>query len=174
MARAPRYAAIDIGTTKVCTLVGHVNDTGEVEIAGVGVAPARGLQKGMVVNIEEASDAIRTSVHRAERTSGVRISSAHVGITGNHLNSANHRGTITLSHSDRLVSEEDVARVFLHQTLRLTGIAPEPGLDRLSRDLSLGKRATLHEAPADRDVSASIGAGDTDIEQRSILEFDTP
>ncbi len=111
MARAPRYAAIDIGTTKVCTLVGHVNDTGEVEIAGVGVAPARGLQKGMVVNIEEASDAIRTSVHRAERTSGVRISSAHVGITGNHLNSANHRGTITLSHSDRLVSEEDVARV---------------------------------------------------------------
>ena len=111
MARSFIHAAVDVGTTKVCTLVGQVGMGGDIEVTGVGIAPARGLLKGMVVNIDEAAEAIRTSIQRAERTSGSRVVSAHVGITGSHLSALNNRGTITITRSDRLVSEEDVSRV---------------------------------------------------------------
>src|SRR5439155_12926702 len=72
---------------------------------------ARGLQKGMVVNIDEASEAIRASVQRAERTSGTRVQLAHVGITGSHVAATNARGTVTVTRHDRLVTEDDVNRV---------------------------------------------------------------
>lgn len=111
MARGSLYAAIDIGTTKVCTLVGRPGPGDTLEVTGVGVAPSRGLLKGMVVDMEEATQSIRDSVQRAERTSGSRILSAHVGITGNHVSSLNNRGMITITRNDRVVSEEDVTRV---------------------------------------------------------------
>lgn len=120
MARGPVYAAIDVGTTKVCTLVGQVGVTGEVQVTGVGVVPARGLLKGMVVNIDDAAEAIRLSVERAERTSGSRITSAHVGITGAHIDCLNNRGMVTITRSDRLVSVEDVSRVM--EAARAVGI----------------------------------------------------
>ncbi len=111
MAKAPQYAVIDIGTTKVCTLVGQVGASGEVEVIGVGIAPSRGLQKGMVVNIDEATDAIRASIQRATRSSGSHVSHAYIGITGSHLTSVNNKGTVTMIRPDRLVATEDVSRV---------------------------------------------------------------
>ena len=117
-----QFAAIDIGTTKICTLVGQTNHAGELEITGVGVAPARGMQKGMVVNIDEAADAIRASVQRAERTSGRKITSALVGITGTHITSVTNTGTITITRTDRLISDEDVNRVI--ETARTTVAIP--------------------------------------------------
>lgn len=111
MARSPQFTAIDIGTTKVCTLVGQMGASGDVEVTGVGIAPSRGLQKGMVVNIEEATDAIRSSLQRAARSSGSHPSHAYVGITGTHLSSANNRGTVTMVRPDRLVEPDDVERV---------------------------------------------------------------
>ena len=77
----PTFAAIDVGTTKVCTVVAEVA-AGEIRILGVGVGPSAGLQKGMVDNIHAAIEAIASSVDRAERASGTRILSAHVGIAG--------------------------------------------------------------------------------------------
>lgn len=120
MARASHYAAIDIGTTKVCTLVGQMGSGGEVQVTGVGIAPSHGLIKGMVVDIDEAAEAIRVSVERAERTSGSRIFSAHVGITGSHVSCLNNRGMVTITRSDRLVSLEDVSRVL--EAARAVGI----------------------------------------------------
>lgn len=111
MARSPQFTAIDIGTTKVCTLVGQMGASGDVEVTGVGIAPSRGLQKGMVVNIEEATDAIRASLQRAARSSGSHPTRAYVGITGAHLSSANNRGTVTMVRADRLVEPDDVDRV---------------------------------------------------------------
>jgi len=106
------FAAIDVGTTKVCTLVGQVLPTnGDLQVQGVGITPARGLLKGVVVNIDECSEAIRASVQRAERSSGSRVLSAHVGITGSHVSATATRSTVTINRSDRLVTEEDVARV---------------------------------------------------------------
>ncbi len=115
------YAAIDIGTTKVCTLVAQYQDH-ELEVIGVGIAPAHGMQKGMVVNIDDAADAIRTSVQRAERTSGRRIGSALVGITGTHITSVTNTGSITITRPDRLVSDEDLDRVI--ETARTTVAIP--------------------------------------------------
>ena len=67
---------IDVGTTKICTLVAEVHDTGKVNILGVGLTPSKGLDKGVVVNIDEAVNAIATSVEKAERLSGYRIGTA--------------------------------------------------------------------------------------------------
>src|SRR4051794_6102442 len=104
------YAAIDVGTTKVTTLVGEVLGTGELRILGVGVSPAAGLTRGMVDNIREATDAIKASVEKAERASGTRILSAHVGISGAHIESANNRGIVAIPDRARPISRDDIAR----------------------------------------------------------------
>jgi cell division protein FtsA len=108
--RSGTYAAIDLGTTKVCTLVGEVASTGELRILGVGVTPSAGLGKGMVENIREATEAIRASVDKAERASGTRILSAHVGISGAHVQSVNNRGIVAVPDRGHPISRDDVAR----------------------------------------------------------------
>ncbi len=104
------FAAIDLGTTKVCTIVGEVAGTGETRILGVGIAPSVGLSRGMVDNIREATDAIRASVDKAERASGTRILSAHVGISGNHVQSINNRGIVAVPDRAHPISRDDIAR----------------------------------------------------------------
>ena len=64
---------IDVGTTKVCTLVGEVGDDGVVRVVGVGTVPSRGVRKGVIVNVNEATQAIQASVEKAERVSGYDI-----------------------------------------------------------------------------------------------------
>jgi len=106
----PTIASIDVGTTKVCTLVGETNELGELRIVGVGVSPSRGLRKGIVVNATEAAEAIMSSVERAERISGYDIARAHVGIAGAHIASMNSRGVVGIPHSERGITDDDVAR----------------------------------------------------------------
>ena len=91
-------ASIDVGTTKVCTLVGEVNELGVLRIVGVGVSPSRGLRKGVVVNANEAADAIIASVERAERISGYQVTRAYTGIAGTHIASQNSRGVVAIPH----------------------------------------------------------------------------
>lgn len=110
MAKDNVMAAIDVGSTKVCTLVGEYDRDGEVQIVGVGINPSRGLRKGMVVNIDETVESIAESVEKAERSSGYKIVSAQVGIAGGHISSLNNRGVVAVSRSDRIISEDDVAR----------------------------------------------------------------
>jgi len=102
-------AAIDVGTTKVCTIIAEANDG--VRILGAGVTPSSGLHKGMVVNISEARESIRTSVRKAEQVSGYRIESAYVGVTGRHITSLNNRGVIAIGRNDRPVRSDDLRRV---------------------------------------------------------------
>lgn len=102
--------AIDVGTTKVCTLVGEVHDNGALRIIGVGVVPSRGLEKGTVVDVQGATGAIRDSVQEAARLSGVAIEKAFVGVSGQHIASVNSRGTTVVSRSARGVTDVDVAR----------------------------------------------------------------
>jgi len=73
---------IDVGTTKICTLVGRLHAPGQFQILGVGIEPAQGLKKGVVVDLEAATQAIARSVDKAERTSGVEIFSALVSLAG--------------------------------------------------------------------------------------------
>ncbi len=111
MSRWNTLSAIDVGTTKVCTIVAEVNDGGIMRVAGVGLTPSRGLHKGLVVNIGEAKQSIRESVRKAEQASGYKVESAYVGVTGRHISARNNRGVIAISRGDRLVRTDDLRRV---------------------------------------------------------------
>ncbi|MHB8674693.1 MAG: cell division protein FtsA [Candidatus Limnocylindrales bacterium] len=110
MAKERIVVGIDAGTTKVTTLIAEVSRNGSVHVIGVGVAPSRGLRKGVVVNIEETVESIAASVDKAERLSGYKVVSAYVGIAGAHVTSLNNRGVVAVSHPDRTITEDDVER----------------------------------------------------------------
>ena len=80
-------ASIDVGTTKICTILADVSDGDSPRVVGVGISPSRGLHKGLVVNINEARESIRDSVRKAEQTSDYKVESAYVGVTGRHVTS---------------------------------------------------------------------------------------
>jgi cell division protein FtsA len=103
-------SAIDVGTTKIATLVANVKAEDDIEILGVGVVPSHGLHKGILVNMDEAKQSIATSVKEAQRVSGIRIDSAYVGVTGRHITSLNNRGVISIPRDDRLVRAQDLKR----------------------------------------------------------------
>lgn len=104
-------AGLDIGTTKIAALIAEVTDDMRVNIIGVGLAPSKGLRKGTVVDIEQASESIVQAVEQAERMAGRRIESVFVGITGEHIRSLNSKGMIAVTSPTREISREDVERV---------------------------------------------------------------
>ena len=87
---------IDVGTTKICTLVGRIEDENSIRILGVGIEPSDGIRKGVIVDLAAASQAITNSVERAEQTSGLEIESALVSLAGAHVSSVNSRGAIAI------------------------------------------------------------------------------
>ena len=111
MKRRSVIAAIDVGSTKVAVVVGDHGDNGETRILGVGVAPASGLSRGVIDNIQSAREAIGIAVEKAEQACGMRILSAVVGISGNHIASQNNRGIIAVPDRSRPISADDRARV---------------------------------------------------------------
>jgi cell division protein FtsA len=106
-----KIAAIDIGTTKVCTIMGVLDDKSGLRIQGVGIAPSHGIEKAVVANVTQVKDSIRQSVNKAEMMAGTKMSSAYVGVTGQTISSANHKATIAITHNDQLVRQEDLKRV---------------------------------------------------------------
>ncbi|MFH1383200.1 MAG: cell division protein FtsA [Chloroflexota bacterium] len=111
MGKRTTIAAIDVGTTKICTTVAEVNEGRIIRVSGVGIVPSSGMHKGLVVSIGEARDAIRDSVKRAEQTSGYKIESAYVGVTGRHVTSSNNRAALTITRNDKMVRPSDLKRV---------------------------------------------------------------
>lgn len=111
MAKKSIYSAIDVGTTKTCAVIANITENNAMRVIGVGVCPTRGVQKGIVVNIDEAKVAIRDAVRKAEHSSGLKIESAYVGVTGRHITCVNSRSAVAISRSDRLVSHDDLTRV---------------------------------------------------------------
>ncbi len=104
----PIYVGIDVGTTKVCTLVGHLNADRQLRVIGVGIVPSQGMRKGGVVSLEGVARAIQASKDKAERSSGYEISSALVSISGQQISSLNSRGMSGVS--GRVISYDDVNR----------------------------------------------------------------
>ena len=82
---------IDVGTTKICTLVARVEQDDSLRIMGVGIEPSEGIRKGVIVDLTAASQAIARSVMQAEQTSGLKIDSALVSMAGAHVSSINSR-----------------------------------------------------------------------------------
>jgi len=102
---------LDIGTTKVCTVVAEIDESGRLDIVGVGNSLSGGIRKGVVIDIDSAAQAIMESVEKARAMSGHDITRVVVGVTGEHVASLNSRGVIAITHASREITEDDVARV---------------------------------------------------------------
>ncbi|MEX1253833.1 MAG: cell division protein FtsA [Dehalococcoidia bacterium] len=105
------FTSIDVGSTKVVTLVGEMLPEQPLRILGVGVAAAHGLNRGMVENLRDAGESIRTSVDQARRSSGVPVGSAFVSVAGPHISCQNNRGIVAIPDRERPISHDDVLRV---------------------------------------------------------------
>ncbi|MBI2026813.1 MAG: cell division protein FtsA [Deltaproteobacteria bacterium] len=99
---------LDIGTTKICAIVGELTDKG-VNIVGVGTSPSHGLRKGVVINIESTVESIRKAIDEAELTAGCEISSIYCGIAGGHIKGFNSHGIVAVKEKE--VKKADVQRV---------------------------------------------------------------
>jgi cell division protein FtsA len=99
---------LDIGTTKICAIVGNLTEDG-IDIVGIGSSPSRGLRKGVVINIDSTVQSIRKAVEEAELMAGCEIKTVYAGIAGGHIKGINSQGVIAIKN--REVSAEDVKRV---------------------------------------------------------------
>jgi cell division protein FtsA len=98
MAEQTVLVAVDVGTTKVCVLIGEVAARGGVDVIGIGQAHSDGLRKGVVIDIDRTVQSVANAVDAAERLSGLKVRSAFVGISGSHINSQNSRGMVAVRH----------------------------------------------------------------------------
>jgi len=99
---------LDIGTTKICAIVGEINDGG-VDIVGIGTHSSKGIRKGVVINIDATVESIRKAVEEAELMAGAEITSVYCGIAGNHIRGFNSHGIVAVKN--REVTDSDVKRV---------------------------------------------------------------
>lgn len=104
----PIVVGIDIGTTKVCTLVARIEGEHSLRILGVGIEPSQGIRRGTIVDLSSATQSISRSIEKAQRTSGLEITSALVSLAGSHISSINSRGVVGIS--GRVIDNNDVIR----------------------------------------------------------------
>jgi len=135
---------LDIGTTKVCAVVASADEMDRINVLGVGIAASDGLNRGVVVNIDRTVEAVRKAVDEAERMAGVRVRSVLVGIAGDHVQSLQSRGVITISNRHGEITENDVQRL-LEDTTHLAMPAD---------------REILHVIPQDFIVDGQDGVAD--------------
>ncbi len=102
---------LDIGTTKICAIVGKKNEFGKLEVLGMGKADSDGVIRGIVVNIDRTVHAIEKAVKEAEDSSGIEIHVVNVGIAGQHINSTIHHGSITRQQTSDEITIEDINRL---------------------------------------------------------------
>ena len=102
---------LDIGTTKVGTVIAAGDAEGGLRVIGVGSTPSRGIKRGVVVDVEETVAAIAQSVERAAHMAGVRAEGVVVGVTGDHIDSSNRHAAVTVAGAAGTISREDVRRV---------------------------------------------------------------
>ncbi|WP_412061384.1 cell division protein FtsA [Rubrivirga sp. IMCC45206] len=100
---------VDIGTTKICAVVASADELGRIHVRGMGVAESEGLNRGVVVNIDKTVDAVQKAIGEAERTAGIRTQSVVVGIAGDHIQSFQSRGVITVAGGE--IDRDDVRRL---------------------------------------------------------------
>ena len=141
--RDKTIVGLDIGSTKVCTLIAAAH-SGGMELAGVGKVDSKGLKKGVVVNLEATVETIKRSVHEAESMAGSEVDEVFVGLAGPHIRSFNSKGAIPISKQSREIMREDVRRVI--ETARAIALAPD--------------REIIHIIPQEFVVDDQEGIGD--------------
>lgn len=112
MSKRDVVVGLDIGTTKICCIVGELIEKGpnpRIDIVGIGTAPSSGLRKGVVVNIDLTVESIKKAVEEAELMAGVKVSTVYTGIAGGHIKSFNSTGVVAVK--DKEITAQDVQRV---------------------------------------------------------------
>lgn len=135
-------AALDIGSSKICTVIATLTDRGQPSIIGVSSVPSQGLKKGVIVNIDEAINSIASSLEAAERMAGLTISSVYISINGKHITSTNNKGVVAVAQDE--IMTEDVFRAI--ESARTVSIPPS--------------REILHVIPREFIVDAQGGIKD--------------
>src|SRR5690348_12105653 len=107
---AKTIAGVDVGTTKVCTVIGELGHAGHLRILGVGVAPSQGLKKGIVVNIDQAVESISNSVEKCQKISGFHISEANISIANSNISSQNSKGVVAVANNGHDIGHDDIER----------------------------------------------------------------
>ncbi len=102
---------LDIGTTKICAIIGRINEHNKLEILGLGKSVSEGVIRGMVMNINSTVDAISKAIKEAELQAGVDVKVVNVGIAGQHIKSSMHRGSIMRTTTDDEITPGDVDRL---------------------------------------------------------------
>jgi cell division protein FtsA len=134
---------LDIGSTKVCTLIAAVRETGLAPIS-VGIADSKGLKKGAVVNLEATVESIKKSVSEAEAMARCEVETVYVGLAGPHVKSFNSRGVTSIPTRTREINSDDVRRVI--ETARAVALSPD--------------REIIHILPQEFTVDDQTGIGD--------------
>src|SRR5256885_8329308 len=111
MASSDLMVGLEIGTSKICVVVGEGRPDGTIKILGVGEAPARGVRKGELVNFKTAMKCVHEAVVDVETKSDVMIRSVYVGVAGSHIQSFNNRGCVTLPEDRDEMDEQDIEDV---------------------------------------------------------------
>ncbi len=135
---------LDIGTTKICAIVGAKNEYGKMEVLGMGKAESLGVTRGVVSNIEKTVDAIRKAIKEAEEESRVDIKVVNVGIAGQHIQSHQHRNMMTRQSMDDEINQGDIDRLIdmMHR------IPQQPGYE------------IIHVLPQEYIVDSEVGIKD--------------
>ena len=109
MARREQYlVGLDVGTSRIAAIVAEVLEDGGLDISGIGVAEARGIRRGAVVNLEVAVESIKKAVEEAELTAGVEIDTVYLSLSGAQAKAFNSRGVVAVAGKNREITREDV------------------------------------------------------------------
>lgn len=112
MAKDSRHVAgIDVGTSKVATVIGKLEENGTLAITGIGKSEARGMRRGVVANLNEVVECLKASVEEAELMAGVSVDRAYVGVGGCNVRGLNSRGVVAVTNRERLIGKEEIQRV---------------------------------------------------------------
>src|ERR1700737_4715963 len=111
MASSDLMVGLEIGTSKICVVVGESRPDGTLKILGVGQAPSRGVRKGEIVDFETAMKCVHEAVVDAEQKSDVMIRSVYVGVAGGHIRGFNNRGCVMLPEDRDEIDDQDVEDV---------------------------------------------------------------
>jgi cell division protein FtsA len=111
MSRSRIISALDVGSSKIATLIAQIEEDGSINIIGSSATPSAGIKRGQVINIEEATQAIITSVEAAERMAGFNLTNTLISVGGAHIISQNSRGVVAVTNPGQEVIQEDVNRV---------------------------------------------------------------
>ena len=144
MAAESIVAVLDIGTTKILVVVGELDRAGSVYVIGHGLAPAEGLRRGVVVDMDKTVKSIAKAIDDAQMVSGVEIDRVTVGIAGEHIRSINSHGVVAVSRADNEITAADVERAV--QAARAVAIPVD--------------REILHVVPQSFSVDEQSGIGD--------------